>query len=1257
MEGGDPIEAGAILATYGQERGDAAPLALGSIKSNIGHTQAAAGVAGVIKMALAMRHGVLPRTLHLDEPTPHVDWSSGQVELLSEERPWEPNGHPRRAGVSSFGASGTNAHLILEEAPRPAVREAPPSERAEPELPPLPATPLLLSAKGEDALRLQATRLAAHLRSNPELDPLAAAATLAARARLSHGAAALGAEREELLGALDALGAGEPHPDLVFARAHPGKLAFLFSGQGAQRPGMGRELYEAFPAFAAALDEVCAELDPHLQRPLKQLLFAPEGGEEAALLDRTEFTQPALFAIEVALFRLLGSWGLRPDFLIGHSIGELSAAHLAGVFDLADACRLIAARGALMGALPAGGAMVAVEASEAEVASQLPPGVSIAGLNSPSSVVLSGEREAVWELGERWQEQGRRTTRLRVSHAFHSELIEPMLADFAAVAREISYAEPRIPIASNLSGELLSPEQATDPAYWVAQVREPVRFAAGIEHLAGAAATTFLELGPDSALAPMARACLGEAEATVASLQRRERPEARTLLGSLALAHLSGAKVDWSRLWGERGRPALPTYPFQRRRYWLESGAGAADVSAAGLLSPEHPLLGAAVPLAGGDGWLLSGRISLQTHSWLADHAVFGATIFPGTGFVELALRAAELAGMEAISELTLGAPLVLPEQGAVQVQVSVGESGESGERPIAIHSRPDEPEAEWVQNASGSLGAGVAGDPAGFGEWPPPGAEPVSADDLYERCAELGIDYGPAFQGLRAAWRRDGEIFAEVELAEEQVAEAERFAIHPALLDAALHATMLAGEDGGELRVPFAWSGVGLAASGAASLRVALRAEGADDFSLSIADADGVGVASVERLAARPIDPSQLQAAGSSTQTFFALDWSPLALSESEAAAGEVRLVECVPDSAADPPAAAQELCERGPRRAAGGDRRRGPGERPRRLPHPRRRRRGGRGARRPRRGGCGRADPRRAGRAPRPLPADRQRRQRSLRSRPAGRPRDRRGAADRPARGGRFGATAGPPRRARSRAGALRLRGHGGDHRRHRRPRRPSRPPPGRLLRRSPPRPDQPRRSRGGGGARAAGGADRPRRRGRGEGLRRRRTRPGRGPARRHPARASPRRGHPQRRCHRRRPDRNPRPGAAAQDDGAEGRGRLAPPRPDRGIEGCELILFSSVARHRAEPRPGQLRRRQRLPRRARPRPPRRRAGRDVARVGRLGGEERALDRPRRGGRWRKSWATGSSSSRPPRGSSSSIAPGPSAAPTCCPRGWTAR
>nr|WP_229397825.1 type I polyketide synthase [Micromonospora okii] len=583
---GDPIEAQALIATYGQDRPVDRPLWLGSVKSNIGHTQAAAGVAGVIKMVLAMRHGVLPPTLHVDAPTPHVDWSAGAVALLTESSPWPETGGPRRAGVSAFGVSGTNAHAIIEQAD-PA--DAPP---ARPAGTPAPAGPWIVSARSAPALAGQARRLLDHLAAHPDLRPADVAySLLTTRAALPHRAAVTGADADALRAGLRAVAEDRPAPDVVRGVARPGgKLAFLFAGQGAQRPGMGVELHRRFPVFAAAFDEVAAELDRHLTRPLREVAFAAPGTPEAALLDRTEFTQPALFAYEVAAYRLVTAWGARPAFLLGHSVGELAAAHVAGVLSLPDAAALVAARGRLMQALPDGGAMLAVRASEAEVAPLLDDAVALAAVNGPASVVLSGDADAVRAAGERLAAQGRRTRPLRVGHAFHSARMDAVLADFRVVAEKATWHPPAVPLVSDRTGALLTAGEATDPGYWVDHVRDTVRFHAGMTTLAAAGAGTFLELGPDGALTALGRECLPDADAAAfVPLGRRNQPEAETLLAALAAVDLRGGGVDWAALFAgtDAARVALPTYAFHHERYWpdpvaLELGQRAAQAAADG---------------------------------------------------------------------------------------------------------------------------------------------------------------------------------------------------------------------------------------------------------------------------------------------------------------------------------------------------------------------------------------------------------------------------------------------------------------------------------------------------------------------------------------------------------------------------------------------------------------------------------------------------------------------------------------------------
>ncbi|HEV2634425.1 MAG TPA: type I polyketide synthase [Actinocrinis sp.] len=896
---GDPIEAQALLATYGRDRAGQAPLRLGSLKSNIGHTQAAAGVTGVIAMVQAMQHGLLPQTLHVDEPSSHVDWSSGAVSLLTEPTTWpsidtaRPD-RARRAAVSSFGISGTNAHLILEQAPQQDRGR----ESADDVPVRLPA-PWVLSAKTDEALRAQADRLRTYLADHPDADPNQIAHSLATtRDTFDHRAVLIPAEtnREQTELLLERLAAGETGSGLVIGEARRrGETAFLFTGQGSQRAGMGRELYQTSAIFAAHLDAVFDEFDEHLRRPLRELVFAEPESAEAALLDTTEFTQPALFALEVALYRLAESFGLRADYLIGHSIGELIAAHLAGVLSLPDACALVAARGRLMQSAPTGGVMTAIQATEAELAPYLAGRenqVALAAVNGPRSTVISGDADAVAEIAAIWRAEGRKAKQLQVSHAFHSPHMDSVLAQFGEVARGLEFAAPRIPIVSNVTGDLATAEDLRDPQYWVRHIRAAVRFDDGIGALDRLGVTRFLELGPDSVLTALAHAGLDERDEreqsadqadarparTIAATLRAGRPEGPSFTTAVAELFVSGVPVNWSATFGEVATQHLdlPTYPFQRKRFWLEqTDAPQTSVTSAGLASPGHPLLAAAIDLADDAGLILTGRLSLPTHPWLAEHAIHGDAVLPGTAFAELALHAAKRVGSDRLEELTLEAPLVFAAE-AVQLQVIVGAPDDSGHRTAAVHSRAEgDQTTAWTRHASGIIASQTTEPTAAQAQgenWPPSAAQPVDISDLYQSLAEQGYEYGPIFQGLRAAWRLGDEVFADVALTADQP---DGFALHPALLDAALHAVVgvaFARNESGRTRLPFSWSGVHLHTAGATALRVRVTPSGHDAVRLFVTDTADRPVLSVESLAFR----APAVTGKADRDSLFQLDWIP---------------------------------------------------------------------------------------------------------------------------------------------------------------------------------------------------------------------------------------------------------------------------------------------------------------------------------------------------------------------------------------------
>ncbi|MER6912296.1 SDR family NAD(P)-dependent oxidoreductase [Streptomyces sp. NPDC000594] len=890
---GDPIEAQALQATYGRSRTPDRPLHLGSVKSNIGHAQAAAGVAGVMKTVLALRNGVLPRTLHIDEPSPRIDWSAGTVALLDEPVPWPEGAVPRRAGVSAFGISGTNAHVLIEEAPRPSPAPASaPSPAADPSPAPSSAVsdpaPLVLSARTEEALQAYADRLRAALVGDPGIRPEDAGLTLlTARARLERRAVVGGEDREALLAALHALALGREHRHVTRFAAGPGDgTVFVFPGQGSQWPAMAQGLLDGSAAFresAEACDTALAGfLDWSVLDVLRQLPGAPS-------FDRVDVVQPVLFTMMVSLAACWRAAGVRPSAVVGHSQGEVAAACVAGGISLEDGARIVALRSRASLTLAGKGAMMAVSLPAEQVRTRLARfggRLSVAAVNSPGTTAVAGDPEALRELLAELAADGVRARMIPgVDYASHSAQVEAvrerLLRDLAPVA-------PRscaVPFYSTVTGGLLD-TAGLDADYWYRNMREPVEFDQATRALLADGHQVFLESAPHPMLAVSLEQTVADTGVPAAVLHtlRRGKGGTRGLALALAVACGRGVDIDARALYGPGARRVdLPTYPFQRQPYWYHPSARRGDMTSAGLADAGHALLGAGVELPDSAGHVYTARLDADTRPWLSEHALLGTVLLPATGFVDLVLWAGARSGCGRIDELTLQAPLVLPDDGPVDLRLLVGPADGEGRRQVTVHSQEAgvPPMSPWTLHAQATVdpadtGTPEAGTPEGAtpeagtpgAAWPPPGAAAAGVPDpaaFYTAFAERGYDYGPAFRGFRSGWRDGDTVHAEVALPGPATGEAHTHDIHPALLDAALQTMSLGAffPADGQARLPFALRGVRLYATGADRLRVTVSPAGPEAVRLVCADADGRPVLSVDELVVRPVPADRLTGRG----------------------------------------------------------------------------------------------------------------------------------------------------------------------------------------------------------------------------------------------------------------------------------------------------------------------------------------------------------------------------------------------------------
>jgi acyl transferase domain-containing protein len=837
---GDPIELEALAAALGKNRPADRPLRVGSVKANLGHLESASGIAGLIKVVLSMGREEIPRQLHFHKLNPRISLGQVPIEISAQAIAWPRSERPRFAGVSSFGFSGTNAHVILEEAP---IAKEPVTLPASPER----STHLLvLSANSEAALRELSLGYAEHL-ANASAGSLADVCHTAAlgRSALSHRlafpATSIAAARERL----SAFAQGNPHPDVTSGRVRAGSgVAFLFTGQGAQHPGMARDLYRIEPVFRQAFDQCALLMGQHLDRPLQEIVgYDAKNPARDGILDETRYTQPALFAVEYALASLWRSWGIEPAAIVGHSLGEYVGACVAGALSLEDALRLVVVRSQLMQSLPRNGAMAAVFAGEGRVRAaiaSLTDSVSIAATNSPLNTVISGKADDVRAVLERLRQEGVEAKPLSVSHAFHSPLVEPILDEFERCARGVDYRVPDVDLILNLTGCPLGEALPLDATYWRRHARETVRFAESIRSLYVRGIRTFLEIGPSPVLINMGRQTVEDSEAVWLASLRKDREVWPQLLSTLGTFFVLGAKPDW-RAYDRpyrRRRVTLPTYPFQRERHWLP--VASADSGRKRTRAVGHPLLGLCVPLAGRpDEHIWCGEISLERCPWMEDHRVQGVAVMPAAAYIEMAIAAA----VEVVSELPVALTRieiekVLQLRPAAEFEIQTRlEKQVAGDIVFQVHSRRKQAKGDWTLHASGELRAdGIAVPATKFDASDREAFERRSTRHLdgpefYRLRQELGNHWGPSFQGIRRVWQgREGEALSAVTVPECIQNELSQYIFHPAFSDSFGHilmATMALNQSEGSRGGVFVGAGI-------EELRVYRRPEGRDFYAYS---------------------------------------------------------------------------------------------------------------------------------------------------------------------------------------------------------------------------------------------------------------------------------------------------------------------------------------------------------------------------------------------------------------------------------------